>query len=99
MSASDPTIPTIHYNGSSPGALMEAACDALAALLRAAQAVQAMTPNARDYYVGPAGAYEAARAEHRSRAEAIARVRAEVGAIAEGIQDQIDARARQREGR
>ena len=44
-----PEMPTIHLNGTSRGLLLEVHQDALAAILRAQDALRHACPNARDY--------------------------------------------------
>jgi len=56
-------------------------------------------PNARDYYVQGPDVALAAQREHEARIASLKRVRAELAAIAEGIQDQIDTRDAARRSR
>ena len=85
-------IPTIHLNGSSGEVLLDTYTAAAEAVRKALDAVCDVNFNARDYYVQAADAVQAAQREHESRVNALKRVRLELVAIVEGIQDQIDAK-------
>lgn len=82
--------PTVHMNGTSGAALVEQLENAVNAIRLAETALSEASPNARDYYVS--GSYSVARDEHTSRAVALQVVRAELEAIWESVQDQIDRR-------
>ena len=85
-------IPTVHGNGTSGEVLHDQYVAAAAAVCKAIDAVCDAGPNARDYYVQGADAALAAQREHETRVAAIKRVRDDLTAIVESIQDQIDAK-------
>ena len=87
----DVTPPTVNLNGSSPDSLRDAYDDAIAHVSSALTALYDAAPNGRDYQTAP-GAFEAARREHERRVLALRDVQAELGAIRDDIQDQIDER-------
>lgn len=74
----DLVVPCVHLNGTSKAALVQALTDSYVALATASEALAASAPNARDYYVLDAGAFERARAQHESRQQRIAEVLAEI---------------------
>lgn len=91
-----PLVPTIHLNGTPADRLSDAVDAALAALRTAIKAVAETAPNARDYYVqGPDAAHRAGR-EHEARMHRLADNVAELMAIRDGIQSQVDERAHRR---
>lgn len=92
-------IPTVHLNGSSGQVLLDQYAAAAEAVRKALDAVCDACPNARDYYVQGSDAALAAQREHESRVTALKRVRLELVALVEGIQDQIDAKEAARRGR
>jgi len=85
-------IPTIHLNGSSGERLLEQYTAASDAVRKAIDALCDVDFNARDYYVQGSDVPQAAQREHLARIEALKKVRLELAAIVEGIQDQIDLR-------
>lgn len=85
-------IPSVHLNGTAGEVLLDQYAAAVEAVRRAIDAVCNTGPNARDYYVQGPDASLAAQREHEARIAALKKVRDELAAIAEGIQDQIDAR-------
>ena len=92
-------IPTVHTNGTAGEALLDQYTAAAEATRKAIDALCDAGPNARDYYVqGPDAALAAQRA-HEARLASLKRVRDELAAIAEGIQDQIDAKEASRRSR
>lgn len=93
------TIPTIHLNGSDGNVLRDGYRAAADAVRKALDAVCEAGPNARDYYVQGPDAYRAAQREHDARVEHLKRVRLELTALVEGIQDQIDAKEASRRSR
>jgi len=92
-------IPTVHMNGTAGEDLLDQYAGAVETLREAIDAVCDAGPNARDYYVQGADAALAAQREHETRVAAIKRVRDDLAAIVEGIQDQIDAKEASRRGR
>jgi flavin-binding protein dodecin len=70
--------PEIHLNGTSPEVLEESYADASSALGDAIRTLEWAAPNARDYYVQPAGTLELAQQEHAARIEALRRVQNEI---------------------
>ncbi len=92
-------IPTVHLNGTAGEDLLDQYGSAIEAVREAIDAVCDTGPNARDYYVQGPDAGLAAQREHKARVAALKRVRDELTAIAEGVQDQIDAREASRRSR
>ena len=85
-------IPTVHLNGSSGEVLLDQYSAAAESVRQAIDKLCEAGPNARDYYVQGPDAALAAQREHESRLAALKRVRDDLAAIAEGIQDQLDER-------
>jgi len=81
------TIPTIHRNGTSQDALLDAVTDAGSALYKALRVLERASPNGRDYYPQGNAALRQAEAEHRSRAERVHSVIKELEQLAEAIAD------------
>jgi len=77
--------PTIHLNGTSRAALLDAYTEASAAVRHAIAAVQNAHPNARDYYPQGDSATGEAMAEHMERLRKLQAVREELYTIAEAI--------------
>ena len=92
-------IPTVHLNGSAGEVLRDQYAAAADAMRKAIYAVCDAGPNARDYYVQGSDAALAAQREHEARIASLKRVRDELAAIAEGVQDQLDARDASRRSR
>ncbi len=92
-------VPTIHGNGTTGEVLLDQYTAAANAVSAAISAVCDAGPNARDYYVQGPDAGLAAQREHDARIKALKIVRDELAAIAEGIQDQLDARDAARRSR
>ncbi len=92
-------IPTVHLNGTPGERLRDQYMDAVEAVRKAVDAVCDAGPNARDYYVQGPDAGLAAQREHEARIKALKTVRDELASIAEGIQDQLDARDAARRSR
>jgi hypothetical protein len=92
-------IPTVHLNGTTGEVLLDQYATAARAVQAAIDAVCDAGPNARDYYVQGPDAALAAQREHEARVGALKVVRGELAAIAEGIQDQLDARDAARRSR
>lgn len=92
-------IPTVHLNGTTGEVLVDQYTVAAQAVQKAIDAVCDAGPNSRDYYVQGPDASLAAQREHEARVAALKRVRDEMAAIAEAIQDQIDARDAARRSR
>lgn len=63
----DDVFPTVHLNGTSKKALLEAIENAHCAISEAMQKLRECAPNGRDYYVQPVGTLERAIAKHQSR--------------------------------
>lgn len=83
-----PVAPIVHLNGTGWKDLYaqtEAAVDAIQAAIKA---MCAGGPNARDYYVGPVGAWEKARDQHDSRVKRLLEVKAELEHIWIAISNQ-----------
>ena len=81
-------LPTVHRNGTSREELVELRRATCTALRQATEALSAMAPNARDYYVAGPGAMTAALKQHDQRMAAIHNVYAEVVAEAMAILDE-----------
>jgi len=92
-------VPSIHLNGSSGEVLLDQNKGALEAVRKAIDAICDAGPNARDYYVQGPDAGLAAQREHEARVAALKRVRDDLAAIMESVQDQIDARDAARRSR
>jgi hypothetical protein len=58
--------PSIHLNGSGREHLVEQYCEQYNAIMAAVRILDGTGPNARDYYIQSAGAFEAARDQHGS---------------------------------
>lgn len=80
-----PTIPTIHDNGTKKADLLFALTTADEMLDKAAAALAATGPNARDYYPQGPGAFDKAAAEHETRMRQIGKVRADLQEIVNAI--------------
>ncbi len=80
-------LPTIHMNGTSKTALIDALCDASSALDAAYLALKQTAPNGRDYYPQGAGALEHAEAEHNGRLRRLDDVKAEVDRLTLAIDE------------
>lgn len=95
--------PTIHLNGTGADRLLDDVMVARTALRAAVEALAAVGPNARDYYVQGEHAYGVARREHEEREAHFRTVAGDLDTLAESIADQRDAieasRARARGGR
>lgn len=92
-------VPTVHLNGSSGEVLLDQYTAAAESVRQAIGKLCDAGPNARDYYVQGSDAALAAQREHEARLAALKRVRNELAAIADGIQDQIDAKEASRRSR
>lgn len=78
-------FPTVHLNGTSREALLEAIEAAHSALLNAQHLLAQTAPNGRDYYVqGPDALYKA-QDEHCARMRKLADVKEELEAQAEHL--------------
>ena len=64
-------LPTVHRNGTSREELVELRRATCTALRQATEALSAMAPNARDYYVAGPGAMTAAVEQHERRIVAL----------------------------
>lgn len=77
--------PTIHLNGTSRTALLEAYADASNAIADAQVKLGLTCPNGRDYYLQGPGALAEAQQQHASRWSRLNAVRKELEALMEGI--------------
>lgn len=77
--------PTIHSNGTSRDALLDAYCVAGGALTQALEALADAGPNGRDYYPQGSDAIRRATAEHEARLKKLREVRDELRALAEHV--------------
>jgi hypothetical protein len=87
--------PSIHRNGSSPESLIAGYSLVLEKLVETIRALEAEPPNARDYYPQGTNKFGLAVHEHKTRVEALCKVRYELVALMEHVQEQADARERQ----
>ena len=78
-------IPTIHMNGTSKEALVEALSEAYRAVNEAGRKLAEAYPNGRDYYPQGAGAINTAMKEHESRMERLRSVAKELEEIVVAI--------------
>lgn len=81
-------MPTIHLNGTSANALLDAHTTASEVLLHAIRELEMCAPNARDYPEGT-GALYTAQKEHEARVKALQQVRVELNEIAEHVADHL----------
>ena len=89
-------VPTVHLNGTDGEDLLSQVREASRALRRAREALTAMTPNARDYYVQGNSAFDKAAKEHGARHVAIGQVQDQLDEIFASIAEQVEARQRSR---
>jgi len=92
-------VPTVHGNGTTGEVLLDQYSAAREAVQKAIDAICDAGPNGRDYYVQGPDAGLAAQREHAARVAKLKAVRDDLAAIAEGIQDQLDARDAARRSR
>lgn len=92
----DVTPPIVNLNGSAGATLRDAYDAAVSAGSDALLALYDTAPNGRDYQTAPPGAFETARREHDRRIAALRDVQAELVALRDAVQDQIDARESRR---
>ena len=78
-------VPSVHMGGTSRNELETQMRDALMALASAQEALAAMTPHGRDYYVQPGEALQEALIQHESRRERVDALMTEIGAMYEEI--------------
>lgn len=78
-------VPTIHTNGTTREALIAGYVKAADAVLAAQEAVDAASPNARDYYPQGPGAIIFATTQHYKRLTRLRRIREEMLALAEEL--------------
>lgn len=83
-----PAAPMVHMNGTGWTDLYAQIETAVHALNAAEKAMYAAGPNGRDYYMQPTGTMERAQAEHYSRLERLAGVKAELEIVWMAISDQ-----------
>ena len=74
-------VPFIHLNGTSHQTLLEQTDAAFRAVTGAIEALQVAAPNHRDYYPRGDAAWRQVLQEHRTRLEALERVRNELNTI------------------
>jgi hypothetical protein len=84
----NPSVPTVHLNGTNGKDLFEQVCEAAGAIQKALVVLLQAAPHGRDYYVQDSGAFEKARDEYYLRVEKLVTIEAEYRKIAEGIADQ-----------
>ena len=90
------TIPTVHLGGTSAQNLIDPLLTATKALRAAMRALDATEPNSRDYYPQGADAFQQAVREQDARGRKLIEVSDELYEIIEAVQEQADARVRQR---
>jgi hypothetical protein len=78
-------IPTVHLNGTSRDTLVEALCEAQAALDQAGRKLAAAAPNGRDFYPQGPGAINVAMDQHEARMRKLREIVLEIEQIAEAI--------------
>lgn len=78
-------LPTIHLNGTSKAALLDAYEAAGSAVLAASEALAEAAPNARDYYPQGDGAFKQAQEEHNVRMMKLNSVLFELQQLAEHV--------------
>lgn len=81
------SVPSIHMNGTSKEALLEAIEESYSAISGAMDKMRQCVPDGRDYYVQASEAYGVARDQHRDRCLKLQAVMDELQAIAEAIHD------------
>jgi hypothetical protein len=81
-------IPTVHRNGTSKQELEDQVREAYLQVSIAIAALEAASPNGRDYYLQGETAINEATKEHLDRMKRLVSVRAELMHIWEGIVDQ-----------
>lgn len=82
----DIVIPVVHLNGDRKHVLAAQLEDAYAALRKAQHALQACTPNQRNFYVSrEAEHFERAMAQHKARVEALQLVKESLVAEAQAM--------------
>jgi hypothetical protein len=79
--------PTIHINGTSRDALIDAAIDARAAVREAKEALRGVAPNGRDYYPQGADAIRQASEGWQNMHRALESVEDELLALIEEMQE------------
>jgi hypothetical protein len=80
-----PNKPT-RSRGSSKACLLSDLCEAIDAIHQAGKILALASPNARDYYVQGAGAFEKAQDQHQARMKKLREVVTELETIAEAVQ-------------
>ena len=76
-------LPTLHLNGTSSESLADGYAEAMKHLRAAMRALDACSPNARDYYPQGPAAYGQAAREHEARAKSVRAVATELQALLE----------------
>jgi hypothetical protein len=84
-----PIIPTIHSNGTDAATLLDQARVAYSTGREFKDALIAMMPHGRDYYVQGNEIYAQAREEHIKRIAEVDRIINEITEIAFGINEQL----------
>lgn len=89
---SDPVLmaPLFHLNGSSAQNLLDGYRAAYEALGAAEEALAASGPNARDYYPKGDGTFAEAAQQHSDRVQQVSNVRAELLALYQAVEAQVD---------
>ena len=80
------TYPTVHWNGTSAGLLIEQYATAWESLHEAFCNLKLSAPNGRDYYPQGAGAYDKAADEHYDRMRRVKEVLDELEGLIEHIE-------------
>ena len=84
--------PTVHLNGTSKQALLDAYCDAIDKLHEAGHALAQAAPNGRDYYtqapIEGVPAFTLAQTQHESRMNKLRAIIGELEQIGEAVSDQ-----------
>lgn len=80
-------LPTLHLNGTSKERLIDALCNASAALDGAYESLKQTAPNGRDYYPQGPAAYTKANDEHMDRLRRLDAIKSEVDALTLAIDE------------
>ena len=83
------TLPTIRLNGTAAADLYAQAERVAAAARDLILALEAATPNGRDYYTQGPAAMGAASAEHEARVRAVVQIRNDAGALMEHASERM----------
>jgi hypothetical protein len=91
-----PRVPILHLNGTSSEVLLEGYREVGHAIIALADKIHAAAPNSRDYYPLAGNAYEHARNECAANLAELDKLRIYYLEMLQGIQAQVDQRARLR---